>query len=142
MKATVKWIDSQRFVGISGSHHAVVMDANSTKSAPSPMEMVLLGLGGCASVDVVSILQKARQQVTSCHVELEAERVDAIPAIFSRIHMNFVVQGHLIKTAQVERAVALSAEKYCSVGVMLGKAGVKITHSFTITENASTEAAN
>ena len=103
------------------------------KSAPSPMEMVLLGLGGCASVDVVSILTKARQQVTNCHVELEAQRADVTPAIFTRIHMNFVVEGHQVKAAQVERAVALSAEKYCRRR-NVRQAGVEITHSFSIQE--------
>lgn len=135
MRAQVKWVDNQRFLGLTDSGNSIVMDADKNqKSAPSPMEMVLMGLGGCSSVDVVNILEKARQKVTSCHVDIESERADAIPAVFTRIHLSFVVKGSRIKTSQVERAVNLSAEKYCSVARMLGKGGVEITHSYQIIE--------
>ncbi|WP_257285539.1 OsmC family protein [Endozoicomonas sp. SESOKO1] len=135
MKAQVKWVDNQRFLGLTASGNSIVMDADkSQKSAPGPMEMVLMSLGGCASVDVVNILAKARQNVTSCHVDIESERADAIPAVFTRIHLRFVVKGSNIKESQVERAVNLSAEKYCSVAHMLGKGGVEITHSYQIIE--------
>ncbi|WP_257296629.1 OsmC family protein [Endozoicomonas sp. YOMI1] len=136
MRAQVKWVDNQRFLGLTDSGNSIVMDADKNqKSAPSPMEMVLMGLGGCSSVDVVNILEKARQKVTSCHVDIESERADAIPAVFTRIHLSFVVKGSRIKTSQVERAVNLSAEKYCSVARMLGKGGVEITHSYEIIDN-------
>ncbi len=93
-----------------------------------------MGLGGCSSVDVVNILEKARQKVISCHVDIESERADAIPAVFTRIHLAFVVKGSNIKESQVQRAVSLSAEKYCSVAHMLGKGGVEVTHSYEIIE--------
>ncbi|MFK0574062.1 OsmC family protein [Endozoicomonas sp.] len=135
MQAQVKWVDNQRFLGLTASGNSVVMDADKNqKSAPSPMEMVLMGLGGCSSVDVVNILEKARQKVISCHVDIDSERADAIPAVFTRIHLNFVVKGNNIKESQVQRAVNLSAEKYCSVAHMLGKGGVEITHSYEIIE--------
>ncbi|MRI32292.1 OsmC family protein [Endozoicomonas sp. OPT23] len=135
MKAQVKWVDQERFLGLTDSNNSVVMDADkNAKSAPSPMEMILMGLGGCSSVDVVSILQKARQNVIDCHVDIQAERADAVPAIFTKIHLNFVVKGSNVKESQVKRAVELSADKYCSVALMLGKGGVEITHGFEIVE--------
>ena len=96
------------------------------------MEMLLLGVGGCSAYDVVSILEKSRQQVSDCRVELSAERADAIPAVFTRIHLHFVVSGQDLNPKQVERAVQLSAEKYCSASIMLAKAGVEVTHDFEI----------
>ncbi len=96
------------------------------------MEMILLGLGGCASFDVMSMLQKGRQQVVDCRAEVKAERVDAVPAVFSKIHLHFVVTGVDLKESQVKRAVELSAEKYCSASIMLEAAGVEISHCFTI----------
>ena len=135
MKAQVKWIDQERFLGLTDSNNSVVMDADKTaKSAPSPMEMILMGLGGCSSVDVVSILQKARQNVVDCYVDIQAERADAVPAVFTKIHLNFVVKGSGVKESQVKRAVELSADKYCSVALMLGKGGVEITHGYEIIE--------
>ncbi len=138
MKANVRWLKGMRFGGVSGSGHTVTMDTSQKHggddSAPSPMEMILLGVGGCSSVDVVSILQKARQDIVDCHVELEAERVDAVPAIFRKIHLHFVVSGHNLKENHVKRAVEMSAEKYCSASIMLAKAGVEITHSYEIVQ--------
>ncbi|WP_067519055.1 OsmC family protein [Endozoicomonas ascidiicola] len=135
MQSQVKWVDNQRFIGKTASGHSLVMDANrEQKTAPTPMEVVLMGLGGCSSVDVVGILEKARQKVVSCHVEIEADRADEVPAVFTRIHLNFVVKGSAIKESHVERAVHLSAEKYCSVALMLGKGGVEITHSWEVIE--------
>lgn len=132
MQAQVKWVGDDRFLGLTESNNSVIMDAKSgDKSAASPMEMVLMGVGGCSSVDVVSILKKARQQVTDCRVEIQAERADTAPAVFTKIHLHFVVEGHEVKESQVERAVNLSADKYCSVSIMLGKA-VEITHSFEV----------
>ena len=136
MQATVKWVDGVMFLGESGSGHSVVMDGAPDQGGRNmgvrPMEMILVGLGGCASFDVMSMLQKGRQQVTDCRAEVEAERVDAVPAVFSKIHLNFVVTGVNLKEAQVKRAVELSAEKYCSASIMLEAAGVEISHSYVI----------
>ena len=131
MKANVKWIEEELFLGTSGSGHALLLDANGGKLAPSPLEGVLLSLGGCSSVDVVSILQKARQDISGCSVEISGTRVETVPKLFSDIHLHFVITGNAIKESHVERAVALSADKYCSVALMLnGK--VNITHDFSI----------
>lgn len=100
------------------------------------MELVLMGLGGCASFDVMSILKKARQDVTGCQTILKAERADAVPAVFTRIHLHFVVTGRGLKENHVKRAVELSAEKYCSASIMLEKGGVEITHDYEIHEAA------
>lgn len=136
MKATVSWLDGRAFVGESGSGHAVVMDGPPDQGGRNigirPMEMLLIGTGGCSAYDVIEILEKARQKVTDCRVELSAERADAIPAVFTRIHLHFVVSGIDLKPAQVERAVKLSADKYCSASIMLGAAGVAMTHDFEI----------
>ncbi len=130
MEAVVKWTDGVQFVGESGSGHCIVMDASG--KAPRPMEMLLMGAGGCASYDVIGILQKARQKVRDCRVELSATRADAVPAVFTHIDMHFIVSGVGIKDSHVARAVALSAEKYCSASIMLGAAGVEITHRYTL----------
>ncbi len=141
MKATVKWVDGAMFLGESGSGHSVVMDgpesAGGRNMGIRPMEMLLIGMGGCASFDVVSILQKARQPVTGCRTELVAERADAVPAVFTAIEIRFIVTGRGLKEKQVERAVELSATKYCSASIMMGAAGVKITHSYEIIEEAA-----
>ncbi len=125
MKARVKWIEDVAFMGETGSGHAVVMDgapeAGGRNLGPRPMEMLLLGAGGCTSFDVISILKKSRQQVSSCHVEIDSERAEEIPKVFTKIHMHFVVKGRNLKPAVVERAVNLSAEKYCSASIMLGQ---------------------
>ncbi|MEY3018343.1 MAG: hypothetical protein RL336_1478 [Pseudomonadota bacterium] len=137
MQATVRWLDEKRFVGESGSMHSVVMDGASEGSLGiRPMEMLLLGVGGCSSIDVMSMLQKGRQDVVDCRCELTAERVDAVPSLFTKIHLHFVVTGRGIKEAQVKRAVELSADKYCSASITMGKAGVDVTHSFAIEELA------
>jgi len=136
VKAVVKWVDGAMFVGESGSGHGIVMDGPEDHGGRNlgirPMEMLLLGMGGCASFDVVSILRKARQAVHHCRAELEAERADEVPAVFTRIHLHFVVSGTGLKESQVQRAVALSAEKYCSASIMLGRGGVEIHHSYAI----------
>jgi len=135
MKATINWVDGVSFVAESESGHAVVidgpLDAGGRNIGMRPMEMVLLGMGGCTAFDVVSILQKARQPISDCRVELTAERADEIPKVFTRIHVHFIVSGKGLKEAQVERAVKLSAEKYCSASIMLGKTA-EITHDFEI----------
>jgi putative redox protein len=136
MKATVKWVDGMMFLGESGSGHTVVMDgapeSGGRNLGPRPMEMLLLGVGGCSSFDVVSILAKSRQEVRDCRCELSAARADAVPAVFEAIHLHFVVTGKDLDPARVERAVQLSAEKYCSASIMLSKAGVAVTHDFEI----------
>ncbi|WP_252176291.1 OsmC family protein [Endozoicomonas sp. 4G] len=135
MKAQVTWVDQKRFLGLTNSNNSVVMDADKdVKSAPSPMEMILMGLGGCSSIDMIGILEKARQKVVDCQVDIQAERADAVPAVFTKIHLNFVVKGIAVKESHVKRAVQLSADKYCSVAMMLGKGGVEITHSYEIVE--------
>ena len=140
MKAVIKWVDGVSFVGESESGHAVVIDgppdAGGRNIGMRPMEMVLVGMGGCTAFDVVSILQKARQPISDCQVELTAERAEEIPMVFTRIHVHFVVSGHGLKPAQVERAVKLSAEKYCSASIMLGKTAV-ITHDFEIIDSVT-----
>jgi putative redox protein len=138
MKATITWTDGVSFVGESGSGHAVVLDgppdAGGRNVGMRPMEMVLVGMGGCTAFDVVSILQKSRQPIRDCRVELSAERADDLPKVFTRIHVHFVVSGRGLKPAQVERAVKLSAEKYCSASIMLGKTA-EITHDFEIIDD-------
>lgn len=131
MKAQVKWLGEELFLGTSESGHTLVLDANSGKLAPSPMEGVLISLGGCSSVDVVSILKKARQNIQGCIVELSGNRVDSTPKLFNKIHLHFVIRGNDINPKHVERAVNLSADKYCSVALMLN-AKVTITHDFEI----------
>lgn len=136
MKATVSWLDGRAFVGESGSGHAVVMDGppdgGGRNIGVRPMEMLLIGVGGCSAYDVVSILEKSRQKVSDCRVELSAERADAIPAVFTKIHLHFVVSGTDLDPRLVERAVKLSADKYCSASIMLRGAGVDVTHDFEI----------
>ena len=137
MKARIKWIEGVSFAGQSGSGHNVVMDgapeAGGRDLGPRPMEMLLLGLGGCAAFDVVQILRKGRESVEDCVVEMEAERANSIPKVFTRIHMAFTVTGLALDPAKVERAIKLSAEKYCSASAMLGKTAA-ITHSFEVLE--------
>lgn len=138
MKAQIKWVDGAMFVGESGSGHTLVMDgppeAGGRNMGVRPMETVLIGLGGCASYDVVSILKKARQDIRDVHVQLEAERAETEPKVFARIHLHFVVSGKNLKETQVKRAVELSAEKYCSASIMLARAGVEMTHGYEIVE--------
>jgi putative redox protein len=132
MKTTVKWIDGMTFIGRSESGHNVVFDASDENSAaPTPMEMVLMSTGCCSSVDVVSILKKSRQNVSDCQVTITGERAETVPRVFTKIHLHFDVSGSDVAEKQVARAVALSAEKYCSVALML-VAGVEVTHSFTV----------
>jgi len=140
MKAKVKWLDGVSFVAESGSGHAVVMDGapehGGRNIGPRPMEMLLMGLAGCAAFDVVTILAKARQAVTDCEVQVNAERADAVPAVFTRIELHFVVRGRKLGPRQVERAIALSAEKYCSASILFGAAGVEIHHSHEVVEES------
>jgi putative redox protein len=137
MKAVVRWQGEVSFEAESETGHKVLMDGppdhGGRNRGARPMEMILMGVGGCASFDVVHILKKSRQDVTDCRCEMDAERAqDEVPAVFTRIHMHFVVRGRNLKEAQVKRAVELSAEKYCSGSIMLARAGVTIKHSFSV----------
>ena len=136
MKASVKWIEDVTFLAESESCHTVVIDgpesAGGRNIGVRPMELVLMGVGGCTSFDVVTILKKSRQAITDCVAQIEAKRADEVPSVFTEIHFHFVVTGNNLKEAQVRRAIELSAEKYCSASIMLGAAGVQITHSFDI----------
>ncbi|MCG8673220.1 MAG: OsmC family protein [Pseudomonadales bacterium] len=138
MKATITWAGEVKFEAESGSGHTVIIDGppdhGGTNQGVRPMELMLLGVGGCASFDVVHILKKSRQDVTDCVAEVEAERVDDVPAVFKKIHLHFIVKGNNLKEAHVKRAVELSAEKYCSASIMLSKGGVEIGHSYEIQE--------
>lgn len=137
MKARVKLVEGITFVAESGSGHAVVMDAapdvGGRDLGVRPMEMVLMGAGGCSAIDVVHILKKSRQQLTDCVVELEAERAAEDPKVFTRIHMHYIVTGRGLNPAQVERAIKLSKEKYCSATIMLAKTA-EVTCDFEIRE--------
>lgn len=137
MKARIKWVEGATFLGEAGSGHAVVMDGPPDHGGRNlgvrPMEMLLLGMGGCTSFDVVHILKKARQPISDCVAEVTAERADTDPKIFTRIHVHFIVTGKGLKEAQVQRAVELSAEKYCSASIMLGKVA-EITHDYEVVE--------
>jgi putative redox protein len=133
MHGTVKWVDGVMTLAESGSGHSVVMDGPEELGGKNhglrPMEMLLLGTGGCALFDVVTMLKKSRQSISNCRVELQAERSDGVPAVFTAINLHFVVEGEGLKDNQVARAVQLSAEKYCSASIMLATGGVKVTHS-------------
>lgn len=137
MRARIKWVQDATFVGESGSGHAVVMDGPPENGGRNlgvrPMEMMLLGMGGCTAFDVVHILKKSRQPVTDCVAELQAERAETEPKVFTRIHVHFIVTGRGLSDKHVERAVNLSADKYCSASIMLGKVA-EITHDYEIVE--------
>lgn len=139
MKARIKWIENVCFMGESETGHAVVLDgapdAGGRNLGMRPMEMLLIGMGACTSFDVVTILKKARQPISDCVAEIQAERADEVPKVFTRIHVHFVVTGKGLNPTQVERAVKLSAEKYCSASIMLGKSA-EVTHDFEIVEAA------
>ena len=137
MKARVKLIEGVSFAGQSESGHTVVMDgapeAGGQNLGVRPMEMLLMGLGGCSAFDVVMILRKSRQQVTDCVADLDATRADSDPKVFTKIHVHFIVTGKGLDPKRVEQAVKLSAEKYCSASIMLGKTA-EITHDFEVVE--------
>ncbi|HIP94501.1 MAG TPA: OsmC family protein [Leucothrix sp.] len=135
MKTRVKWLDNMSFVGESGSGHSVVMDGppefGGRNLGVRPMEMLLLGLGGCASFDVVSMLKKSKQDLVDCEVEITAERADEEPKVFTKIHLHFIISGNDLSDKRVERAIELSAEKYCSASIMLGKTA-SVTHDYEL----------
>mgnify|MGYP000161779099 FL=1 len=136
MEARVKWVENVMFVAESGSGHAIVLDGapegGGRNMGMRPLELMALSVGSCSSYDVVTILKKARQEITGCEAIVSAKRVDATPAVFESIHLHFKVAGKALSEKQVERAVELSADKYCSASIMLMGAGVKVTHDFEI----------
>ena len=138
MKARIKWVEGRVFTGTSNSGHGIVIAAPTAPGAPtiapSPMEYVLLGTGGCTATDVVMILEKGRQDIRAVEVELDSERAPEDPKIFTRIHFHFKVTGKGLKPETVERAIKLSHEKYCSASIMMAKAGAKLSHDFEIVE--------
>ena len=137
MQARVKWAGAARFDGVSESGHTVVMDGapeyGGENQGPRPMEMLLLGMGGCTAFDVVLILKKSRQAVEDCEVLIDAKRAQSEPKVFTDIHVHFIVKGKELSAERVERAIELSAEKYCSASIMLAKTA-NITHDFEIIE--------
>lgn len=137
MKARIKWIEGVSFAGQSESGHTVVMDgppdAGGKNLGVRPMEMLLLGMGGCTAFDIVHILRKSRQPVSDCVAEIDAERAATDPKVFTRIHVHFIISGKGLDARRVEQAITLSAEKYCSASIMLGKVA-EITHDFEIQE--------
>ncbi|WP_151709862.1 OsmC family protein [Acinetobacter brisouii] len=140
MRSTVQWLENVAFEAKSESGHSVIMDGapayGGENRGARPMELILMGLGGCASFDIVTILKKARQDIDGVECQLQAERADEVPAVFTKIHLHFVVTGKALKEKQVSKAVELSAEKYCSASKMLSSGGVEITHDFEIVEVA------
>lgn len=140
MKTRIKWLDGMALVGETGTGHAVVMDGSEEfggrNLGPRPMELLLLGLGSCTSLDVLSILKKARQEVLDCEVFVDGERADEIPKVFTKIHIQFRIFGNALSEKHVARAVELSANRYCSASKMLG-AVATITHAYEIIEGPS-----
>ncbi len=138
MKARITWIENRMFVGESGSGYTMTLGARSSPDSPtlcaSPMELVLIGLGGCTAFDVVHILERGREPIEDCVVDLEAEREEEDPQVFTRVHVHFTVTGRGLDPAKVERAIELSAEKYCSASAMIGKTA-EITHDFEVIES-------
>ncbi|RUA06354.1 MAG: OsmC family protein [Gammaproteobacteria bacterium] len=130
---TVKWINGMNMIGKSASGHTIVMDGPEELGGQNlgvrPMEMLLLGMGGCTTVDVVSTLKKMRESVRDCRVEISAERADEHPKVFTNIHMHFIIEGSNLNDKKIKKAIALSADKYCSASIMLGKTAT-VTHDF------------
>ncbi len=133
METRVKWLDNMSFVGESASGHSVVMDgppeAGGRNLGARPMEMLLLGVGGCSSFDVVSMLKKSRQDITNCEVKISAERAETEPKVFTKIHLHFIIEGNNLSEKKVARAIGLSADKYCSASIMMSKTA-EVTHDF------------
>lgn len=140
MEARIKWVEGKTFVGTSGSGHSIVLGAATEPGGPtpgpSPMELMLLGTGGCSSVDVVLILQRGREAVEDCECRVTAERAPEDPKVFTKIHLHFIVTGKGLSPQKVERAVQLSAEKYCSASIMMAKAA-EVTHDFEVIDTAA-----
>jgi len=140
MKARIKWVQDVMFLGESGSGHSVVMDgapdAGGRNLGVRPMEMLLLGLGGCSAFDVMLILKRGREAVADCVVDIDAERATTDPKVFTKIVMHYTITGQGLDRKKVERAVQLSAEKYCSASAIIGKTA-EITHTITLVDSTS-----
>jgi len=138
MQAKIHWRDKAHFLASADSGHTIALDgppdAGGENRGARPMELVLMGLGGCSSFDVVNILTKGRQHIVDCVTEIEAARADELPQVFTRIHLHFRVTGRGLDEGKVARAVSLSAEKYCSASIMLQRGGVEISHSCEVIE--------
>jgi len=139
MDVRVKWVEDRTFVGEASTGHKIAFGAaaeGGAKPGPSPMELVLIGTGGCSAYDVVSILEKGREAIESVEVELDADRAGTDPKVFTRIHMQFIVKGRGLNPTKVERAIALSVDKYCSASAMMAKTAT-LTHDFEVIETAA-----
>ena len=132
MKTNIKWLEEMQFVGQSGSGHSVVLDSPDNGMGVSPMEMLLMGLGGCTSFDVVSILKKAHQKIEDCRVEVDADRAEEPPRVFTRIRIKYTVSGYELNENQVHRAIELSRTKFCGASIMMEKSGAQMKHSVEI----------
>ncbi len=140
MRAKIQWRDKVHFTAVADSGHLIPLDgppdAGGENRGSRPMELVLMGLGGCTSYDVVNILTKSRQQVVDCVTELSADRAEDVPQVFERIHIHFIISGRNLDEKKVARAVSLSADKYCSASIMLERGGVQISHDYEIIDVA------
>lgn len=139
MKSRIKWVEDRTFVGQSGTGHKIVLgtatEPGGPTPGPSPMELVLMGTGGCSAFDVVHILEKGREKIEDVVVELDADRAESDPKVFTRIHMHFIVKGRGLSVQKVERAISLSVEKYCSASAMMAKTAT-VTHDFEVVDTA------
>jgi len=141
MKSRIKWVEDRTFIGQSGTGHKIVLgtatEPGGPTPGPSPMELVLMGTGGCSAFDVVHILEKGREKIEDVVVELDADRAETDPKVFTRIHMHFIVKGRGLSVQKVERAISLSVEKYCSASAMMAKTAT-VTHDFEVVDTAET----
>ena len=132
MTAKIKWLENQKIIGESGTGHSVVMDSIDSNKGVSPMEMLLLGVGGCTSIDVLSILKKSKQDIIDFEVRIEAEREDNHPRVFKEVNIRYIIKGRKISESHVKRAIELSTEKYCGASITLGRSGTKMKYTHEI----------
>ncbi len=132
MTAKIKWLENQKIIGESGTGHSVVMDSIDSNKGVSPMEMLLLGVGGCTSIDVLSILKKSKQDIIDFEVRIEAEREDNHPRVFREVNIRYIIKGRKISESHVKRAIELSTEKYCGASITLGRSGTKMKYTHEI----------
>lgn len=144
MQTQITWQENVHFTACADSGHTVMIDgppdAGGENRGSRPMELMLMGVGGCTSFDVVNILTKSRQKVTQCVTQITATRAESVPQVFERIHIHFVLHGHALDAGKVERAITLTAEKYCSASIMLQRAGVEVSHTFELHEASAGQA--
>jgi putative redox protein len=141
MHTTIEWRGKRQFTAIADSGHSLIIDgppeSGGENAGTRPMELMLMGIGGCTSFDVVNILDKARQKVTNCRTEITATRASEVPEVFERIEIHFLIEGENLDPKKVERAIHLTGEKYCSASIMMQRAGVEVSHSFEIVSSAA-----